>query len=266
MPLLQPCTIGIETIVRCMRRSGRSRTTKTTSDRAPMESETLHLDFDGHRIAYRVTGRGPALVVLSLYRRRADMLQARLLSGRRQVFQIAPLGYGSSERVPGLHGRGAARSDHRRARSTRGRPVRGLGLLGGWSHGGVHRSSNAPSGRSGVRRLLASRLPDSRSHAADGSSPAFRPPEPKLVVVVQEPRLERRAAHDVVCSPPLLGQRGPTDGEPAAPHRVLNSRCRKSTSSSSPGSITRGATRRRHSRTQSFRPSRNGCRQESHDG
>jgi hypothetical protein len=69
-----------------------------------VESDTLHIDFDGHRIAYRVTGRGPALVVLSLYRRREDMVQARLLSGRWQVFQIAPLGYGYSERVPGYAG------------------------------------------------------------------------------------------------------------------------------------------------------------------
>jgi dienelactone hydrolase len=64
----------------------------------------LHLDFDGHRLAYRVSGRGPALVVLSLYRRRADMVEARLLSDRLQVFQIAPLGYGYSDRVPGYTG------------------------------------------------------------------------------------------------------------------------------------------------------------------
>ena len=70
-----------------------------------MASETLHLEFDDHRIAYRVTGRGPALVVLSLYRRREDMVHVRLLSGRWQVFQIAPLGYGSSERVPGYAGK-----------------------------------------------------------------------------------------------------------------------------------------------------------------
>jgi pimeloyl-ACP methyl ester carboxylesterase len=64
----------------------------------------LHLDFDGHQLAYRVSGRGPALVVLSLYRRRPDMVQARMLSDRWQMFQIAPLGYGYSERVPGYTG------------------------------------------------------------------------------------------------------------------------------------------------------------------
>ena len=64
-----------------------------------MASETLHFDFDRHRIAYRVMGRGPALVVLSLYRRRENMVQVRLLRDRWQVFQIAPLGYGSSERT-----------------------------------------------------------------------------------------------------------------------------------------------------------------------
>jgi pimeloyl-ACP methyl ester carboxylesterase len=67
-------------------------------------SEILHLDFDGHQLAYRVSGRGPALVVLNLYRRRPDMVQARMLSDRFQVFQIAPLGYGHSERVPGYAG------------------------------------------------------------------------------------------------------------------------------------------------------------------
>lgn len=67
-------------------------------------SERFHLDFDGHRLAYRVSGTGPALVVLSLYRRAADMPQARLLSDRWRVFQIAPLGYGYSDRVPGYAG------------------------------------------------------------------------------------------------------------------------------------------------------------------
>ncbi len=62
------------------------------------------LDFDGHQLTYRVSGRGPALVLLSLYRRSADMIQARLLSDRFQVFQIAPLGFGYSDRVPGYTG------------------------------------------------------------------------------------------------------------------------------------------------------------------
>jgi pimeloyl-ACP methyl ester carboxylesterase len=71
-------------------------------------SETLHLDFDGHRLAYRVTGRGPALVVLNLYRRRDDAIQAQLLGDVCQVFQIYPLGYGYSERVPGYAGEALA--------------------------------------------------------------------------------------------------------------------------------------------------------------
>ena len=66
--------------------------------------ETLHVDFDGHRLAYGVSGDGPALVVLNLYRRRADMIQARILSDRWRVFQIYPLGYGYSDRVPGYAG------------------------------------------------------------------------------------------------------------------------------------------------------------------
>jgi pimeloyl-ACP methyl ester carboxylesterase len=67
-------------------------------------SEIRYVDFDGHQLAYRVSGHGPALVVLSLYRRRPDMAQARMLSDRWQVFQVAPLGYGYSERVPGYAG------------------------------------------------------------------------------------------------------------------------------------------------------------------
>src|SRR6476659_7820905 len=71
-------------------------------------AETRHLDFDGHRLAYRVNGDGPALVVMSLYRRREDAVQARILSDRWRVFQIQPLGYGYSERVPGYAGEALA--------------------------------------------------------------------------------------------------------------------------------------------------------------
>lgn len=60
--------------------------------------------FDGHRLAYRISGAGPALVVLNLYRRRPDMPQARILADRWRVFQISPIGYGYSERVPGYAG------------------------------------------------------------------------------------------------------------------------------------------------------------------
>ena len=71
-------------------------------------SETHVVDFDGHRLAYRVTGQGPALVVLNLYRRRDDLVHARLLSNRYQVFQIYPLGYGYSDPVPGYAGEALA--------------------------------------------------------------------------------------------------------------------------------------------------------------
>lgn len=53
---------------------------------------------------YRVSGHGPALVLLSLYRRRADLVHARILSDRWRVFQVHPLGYGYSDRVPGYAG------------------------------------------------------------------------------------------------------------------------------------------------------------------
>lgn len=67
-------------------------------------TELHDVDFDGHRLAYRVTGRGPALVVLNGYRRRQDLPQLRLLRASWQVFQIDPLGYGYSDRVPGYAG------------------------------------------------------------------------------------------------------------------------------------------------------------------
>jgi pimeloyl-ACP methyl ester carboxylesterase len=67
-------------------------------------TETRYINFDGHRLAYRTSGQGPALVVLSLDRRRQDMMQARALSDTYQVFQVAPLGYGYSDRVPGYTG------------------------------------------------------------------------------------------------------------------------------------------------------------------
>lgn len=72
-------------------------------------SESHHIDFDGHRLAYRVTGLGPALVVLNGYRRRRDLPQLRLLRAPWQVFQIDPLGYGYSDRVPGYAGEALTR-------------------------------------------------------------------------------------------------------------------------------------------------------------
>jgi pimeloyl-ACP methyl ester carboxylesterase len=65
------------------------------------------VDVDGHRLRYRVSGQGPALVVLDLYRGR-DAVHARVLGDRWRVFQVHPLGYGDSDRVPGHTGEGLA--------------------------------------------------------------------------------------------------------------------------------------------------------------
>jgi len=67
-------------------------------------SETHYVDLDGHHVAYRVAGEGPAIVVLHLYRRREDLIHLRVLGDRWQVFEIAPLGFGRSDRVPGYAG------------------------------------------------------------------------------------------------------------------------------------------------------------------
>jgi pimeloyl-ACP methyl ester carboxylesterase len=61
---------------------------------------THSLDFDGHRLTYRASGRGPALVVVSQYWRREDEVRVRLLSDCWQLFEITPVGYGQSDRVP----------------------------------------------------------------------------------------------------------------------------------------------------------------------
>jgi pimeloyl-ACP methyl ester carboxylesterase len=71
-------------------------------------SETQYAEFDGHRVSYRVAGEGPAVVVLHLYRRREDAIQLRALSHKWRVFEIAPLGYGRSDRVPGYAGEALA--------------------------------------------------------------------------------------------------------------------------------------------------------------
>lgn len=72
-------------------------------------SDSYQIGFDGHRLAYRVAGRGPALVVLNGYRRRQDLPQLRLLRESWQVFQIDPLGYGFSDGVPGYAGEALTR-------------------------------------------------------------------------------------------------------------------------------------------------------------
>lgn len=68
-------------------------------------TETLAVDFDGHRLAYRLSGRGPALVYISQYWRRAtDEVHVRLLADRCKLFHITPVGYGMSDRVAGYAG------------------------------------------------------------------------------------------------------------------------------------------------------------------
>jgi pimeloyl-ACP methyl ester carboxylesterase len=67
-------------------------------------SETQYIDFDGHRMAYRAAGEGPTIVVLQLYRRREPMIHTRVLSDRWQVFEISPLGFGRSDRLPSYAG------------------------------------------------------------------------------------------------------------------------------------------------------------------
>lgn len=69
-----------------------------------MASQDLALDFEGHRLVYRVSGEGPAIVVLSQYWRREVVARARLLGADYQLFEITPVGYGRSERVPGYAG------------------------------------------------------------------------------------------------------------------------------------------------------------------
>jgi pimeloyl-ACP methyl ester carboxylesterase len=66
--------------------------------------ETRYVEFDGHRLAYRIAGDGPALVVLQLYRRREPLVHLRALSDRWTVVEISPIGYGRSDRVPGYAG------------------------------------------------------------------------------------------------------------------------------------------------------------------
>ena len=71
-------------------------------------TETLSLEFDGHRLAYRVSGQGPALVYISQYWRREDAVHVELLGDRCQLFHITPVGYGKSDRVPGYAGKALA--------------------------------------------------------------------------------------------------------------------------------------------------------------
>ncbi|MBW3589960.1 MAG: alpha/beta hydrolase [Actinobacteria bacterium] len=66
-----------------------------------MTSEQREVSFNGHCVAYRVAGEGPALVVLRQNRAKLDSIQLRALRDSYQVFQIDPLGYAASDRPAG---------------------------------------------------------------------------------------------------------------------------------------------------------------------
>jgi pimeloyl-ACP methyl ester carboxylesterase len=70
--------------------------------------DTHSVEFDGHRLAYRVGGRGPAVVIVSQYWRENDEVLAGFLGDRWQLFRITPVGYGQSDRVPGYAGKALA--------------------------------------------------------------------------------------------------------------------------------------------------------------
>lgn len=57
-----------------------------------------YVAVDGARIAYRVSGSGPALVLMKNNRRPLDYPVADALSQRFRVLQIHPVGFGASER------------------------------------------------------------------------------------------------------------------------------------------------------------------------
>jgi pimeloyl-ACP methyl ester carboxylesterase len=73
-----------------------------------VRTATHCVDFDGHQLAYRVNGRGPALVIISQYWQKLHEVQIRLLSDTWQLFHITPVGYGQSDRVPGYAGEALA--------------------------------------------------------------------------------------------------------------------------------------------------------------
>ncbi|HET6986742.1 MAG TPA: alpha/beta hydrolase [Kribbella sp.] len=60
-----------------------------------------YVALDGARIAYRVSGTGPALVLMKNNRRPPDYPVAELLSRRFRVLQIHPVGFGASDRPEG---------------------------------------------------------------------------------------------------------------------------------------------------------------------
>ena len=142
--------------------------------------ETQYVDFDGHRLTYRMSGSGPALVVLNLYRRRLDMVQDRMLSDTCQVFQVAPLGYGYSDRVPGYSGDRLAEQvlrvlDHHDVDHF---------VVWGYSAGGAMALCIAQSTPRAVGVVTGAQPPAPGPFRATGSPSAPGPSEPEPLVVV----------------------------------------------------------------------------------
>ncbi len=59
-----------------------------------------YVDVDGARVAYRVAGNGPAIVLIKNNRRPADFGVASLLTNHFRVVQVHPVGFGASDRPP----------------------------------------------------------------------------------------------------------------------------------------------------------------------
>ncbi|GAA3144089.1 pimeloyl-ACP methyl ester carboxylesterase [Kribbella aluminosa] len=57
-----------------------------------------YVERAGARIAYRVSGSGPALVLLKNKRRPPDYAISDFLAERFRVFQLHPVGFGASDR------------------------------------------------------------------------------------------------------------------------------------------------------------------------
>jgi hypothetical protein len=68
----------------------------------PVESEPRNgrVSVAGYDVAYRVAGRGAALVLVKPHRHPRDYPHLGLLAGRYRVIQVEPLGFGASDRPP----------------------------------------------------------------------------------------------------------------------------------------------------------------------
>jgi hypothetical protein len=62
---------------------------------------TRSVDVDGARVAYRIAGEGPVVVLIKNSRHPVDFPVAQLLAGHYRTFQIHPVGFGASERPAG---------------------------------------------------------------------------------------------------------------------------------------------------------------------